>query len=68
MGFNGAKMAEGIEEAVVISQERDGGAGTRGGGGMGSGQTMDSSESRAILIADGLDWGKGGGGKERKEG
>lgn len=30
MGFNRAKMAEGIEEAVVISQERDGGAGTRG--------------------------------------
>lgn len=28
----------------------------------------DGSESRAILIADGLGWGKGGGGKERKEG
>lgn len=37
-------------------------------GGMGSGQTVDSSESRAFLIADGLGWGKGGGGKERKEG
>lgn len=35
MGFSGAKTAEGIEEAVVISQERDGGAGTKGGWGDG---------------------------------